>query len=62
MEMPDNRSQVTALVMSYADAYRCGRMTQVQIATAFNADDSSMLVLIRAFAGDAYHCVENRYL
>lgn len=33
-----------------------------QAKRACNADDSSKLVLVRAFAGDAYHCVENRYL
>jgi hypothetical protein len=34
MEMPDNSSPITALVMSHADDYASGRMTQTEIATA----------------------------
>lgn len=34
MEMPHVRQPVTADVMSFADDYRCGRMTQKEIATA----------------------------
>ena len=34
LEMPDNSSQVTALVMSHAGDYASGRMTQTEIATA----------------------------
>ena len=34
MQMPDNSSPITALVMSHADDYASGRMTQTEIASA----------------------------
>ena len=52
MEMPDNSSPITALVLSHAGDYASGRMTQTEIATACGCSAPYVSKLLAKYTAD----------